>query len=251
MDANNVVSGFARGLRVIEAFGDAASRLSISEAAKLTGLDRATARRCLLTLSELGYAHYDGKFFTLTPKVLRLGQSYLAGAPLARIVQPFLDALSEEVGQSTSVSVLDGTEIIYVARAAQRRVISISLQAGSRLPAYCSSMGRILLAALPERDARAVLDSSELLVRTQHTMVAMAKLMAELETVRGQGYAVIDQELELGLRSIAVPLIGRRGRLEAALNIGAAAIGDAPNRMVELYLQSLQKTAKEISVLLS
>jgi IclR family pca regulon transcriptional regulator len=251
MDTNNVVSGFARGLRVIEAFGDAASRLSISQAAKLTGLDRATARRCLLTLSELGYAHYDGKFFTLTPKVLRLGQSYLAGAPLARIVQPFLDALSEEVGQSTSVSVLDGTEIIYVARAAQRRVISISLSAGSRLPAYCSSMGRILLAALPDQEARAVLGNSELVVRTQHTRIATAEIAAELEAVRSQGYAVIDQELELGLRSIAVPLVGRRGRVEAALNIGAAAIGDAPNRMVELYLRPLQRTAKDISDLLS
>jgi IclR family transcriptional regulator, pca regulon regulatory protein len=251
MNSDNVVSGFARGLRVVEAFGDAASRLSISEVAKLTGLDRATARRCLLTLSELGYAHYDGKFFTLTPKVLRLGQSYLAGAPLARIVQPFLDALSDEAGQSASVSVLDGTDIIYVGRAAQRRVMSISLSAGSRLPAYCASMGRIMLAALPERDAEALLRQSALQAKTEHTKVDVHEIMAELATARSQGYAIIDQELEVGLRSIAVPLVGKRGRVEAALNIGAAAIGDNPDRMAELYLIPLRRTARAISELLS
>jgi IclR family transcriptional regulator, pca regulon regulatory protein len=250
MTASKVVNGFARGLRMIEAFGDAGTRVTISEASKLTGFDRATARRCLLTLSELGYADYDGKFFTLTPRILRLGQSYLAGAPLARIVQPFLDQLSEEMGQSVSVSVLDGPEIIYVARAAQRRVISISLSAGSRLPAYCASMGRVLLAALAEREARAVLERSTLVAKTRHTKVSIEEILSEVGLVRRKGYATVDQELELGLRSIAVPLIGRRGKVRAALNIGAAAVGETSDEMVQSYLDPLQEAARDISALL-
>ena len=156
MRETDVIGGFAKGLRVIEVFGEAKPRLTITDVSKETGLDRATARRCLLTLAELGYAAYDGKFFELTPKILRLGHAYLSATPLPRLVQPHLDRLSETVGQSTSVSVLDGTEIVYVARAAQKRVMSISLMPGSRLPAYCASMGRVLLAALPEAEARAI-----------------------------------------------------------------------------------------------
>lgn len=155
MRETDFVSGFARGLKVIEAFEEAQPKMSIADIARSTGLDRATARRCLLTLSELGYADYDGKFFSLTPKILRLGHAYLSATPLTHIVQPFLDQLSDQVGQSASVSVLDGTEIVYVARASQKRVMSINLMPGSRLPAYCASMGRVLLSALaPEERAR-------------------------------------------------------------------------------------------------
>ncbi len=150
----DLMGGLAKGLKVIEAFTAEHPRLSIADAAAITGLDRATARRCLLTLAELGYADYDGKYFTVTPRVLRLGTGCLAAMPLPRLVQPWLDTLSEEVGQSTSVSILDESEIVYVARAAQRRVMSINLMPGSRLPAFCTSMGRILLAALAPEDAR-------------------------------------------------------------------------------------------------
>ena len=171
-----------------------------------TGLDRATARRCLLTLAELGYARYDGKFFELTPRILRLGHAYLSATPLPRLVQPFLDRLSEEVGQSASASVLDGTEIVYVARAAQKRVMSINLTAGSRLPAYCASMGRVLLAALPDAEARDILAASDLKASTPFTRTEPDVLMAEFARIRREGHAVIDQELEIGLCSIAVPL---------------------------------------------
>ncbi|OAP36810.1 IclR family transcriptional regulator [Sinorhizobium glycinis] len=242
MRETDFVSGFARGLTVIEAFGEAQPRLSIAEASKRTGLDRATVRRSLLTLSELGYADYDGKFFTLTPKILRLGHAYLSATPLPAIVQPYLDQLSEKAGQSASASVLDGTEVVYVARASQRRVMSINLVPGSRLPAYCASMGRVLLAALPEAQAREILSRTELKANTPRTKTDPEELVAELRKVREQGYAVIDQELELGLCSIAVPLMNARGQVVAALNIGAPAAHVAAAELAERYLPLLKET---------
>ncbi|MFM2280829.1 MAG: transcriptional regulator, IclR family, partial [Pseudomonadota bacterium] len=174
----DVMGGLLKGLKVIEAFSAERPRLSISEAAEITDLDRATTRRCLLTLSESGYADYDGKFFTLTPRVLRLGTGCLAAMPLPRIVQPVLDRLSQEIGESTSVSILDETEIVYVARAAQRRVMSIALMPGSRLPAYCTSMGRVLLAAQDPAEARRLLEASSREKRTERTVTDIDALMA-------------------------------------------------------------------------
>lgn len=239
MRETDFVAGFAKGLSVIEAFDEARPRLSIADVSRTTGLDRATARRCLLTLAELGYADYDGKFFALTPKILRLGHAYLAATPLPTLVQPYLAQLSERTGQSASVSVLDGTDIVYIARAAQKRVMSINLTPGSRLPAYCASMGRVLLAALPEDDARAILSRSELKANTIHTLIDPDEIIAELRRVRVKGYALIDQELELGLCSLAVPLENDRGRIVAALNIGAPAASVPASALVEQYLQAL------------
>ena len=240
MRETDFIGGFAKGLKVIEAFGEARPRLTITDISKETGLDRATARRCLLTLAELGYAAYDGKFFELTPKILRLGHAYLSATPLPLMVQPYLDQLSEQVGQSASVSVLDGAEIVYVARAAQKRVMSINLMPGSRLPAYCASMGRVLLAALPEAEARAIVEASDLKANTPFTKTEPDALLEELARVRRQGYALIDQELEIGLRSIAVPLENTRGRVVAALNIGAPAAHAAADEMVERYLPAMR-----------
>ncbi len=223
VDERDLMGGFAKGLRVIEAFGPERQRLSIAEAAELSGLDRATARRCLLTLAQLGYADYDGKFFSLTPKILRLGHAWLSATPLPNIVQPFLDRLSERLGHSASASVLDGTEIVYIARAAQKRVMSINLMPGSRLAAYSASMGRVLLASLPDVEVSAVLAASHLKAHTPLTRIDPQDLMAEISLVREQGYAVIDQELEMGLCSIAVPVSNARGRVVAAVNVGAPA----------------------------
>ena len=246
MRETDFVSGFARGLKVIEAFGETRQRLSIAEASKLTELDRATVRRSLLTLADLGYADYDGKFFTLTPKILRLGHAYLAATPLPTIIQPYLDQLSERAGQSASASVLDGTEIVYIARASQRRVMSINLTPGSRLPAYCASMGRVLLAALPENEARAILARTELKANTPKTKTDLEELMTEFRHIRTQGYAIIDQELEIGLCSIAVPVENDRGRIVAALNIGAPAALVAAAEMAERYLPLLKETQKAL-----
>ncbi|MTH35534.1 helix-turn-helix domain-containing protein [Paracoccus limosus] len=246
----DMMGGLAKGLRVIETFTAERPRQSIGEAATAAGLDRATARRCLLTLAHHGYADYDGKYFTLTPRVLRLGTACLATMPLPQIVQPWLDQLSEETGESSSVSILDGAEIVYVARAAQQRVMSIALMPGSRLPAYCTSMGRVLLAALPQAELDAVLAQAPFPARTPRTRTGAVALAAEIARVRAQGHAVIDQEVELGLRSIAVPLWNMRGRVVAALNIGLAASHATVEDLPARFLPGLQRIQTELRGLL-
>lgn len=244
--ARDLMGGLAKGLAVIESFGTDHPRMSIAEVSAASGLDRATSRRCLLTLAELGYADYDGKFFTLTPRVLRLGTACLATMPLPQLVQPWLDRLSEELGESSSVSILDGTEIVYVARAAQRKVMSIALMPGSRLPAFCTSMGRVLLAALPEPEARTRLTAQPLLARTPLTLTEPEAILARLAEVRAQGHAVIDQEVELGLRSLAVPLLNTHGRVVAALNLGLPAVAGETADLVARYLPRLLALQAEL-----
>lgn len=239
--ARDMMGGLAKGLAVIESFTADQPRQSIAEVAATSGLDRATARRCLLTLAELGYADYDGKFFTLTPRVLRLGTACLATMPLPRLVQPTLDRLSEALNESASVSILDGAEIVYVARAARQRVMSIGLSPGSRLPAYCTSMGRVLLAALPEDQARAVLGDGPLPARTARTLTDPAAIMARLAQIRERGFELIDQEVEIGLRSIAVPLMNARGQVVAALNVGVAAVQTSVEDLPGQFLPALQQ----------
>ncbi|MBE9635265.1 IclR family transcriptional regulator [Salipiger mangrovisoli] len=235
------IASLAKGLQVIECFRAETPRLSIAQVAERTGLDRATARRCLLTLHRLGYADYDGKFFQLTPRILRLGMGALAALPLPQLVQPWLDQLSEQIGQSSSVSILDETEIVYLARAAQRKVMSIGLMPGSRLPAHCTSMGRVLLAALPEPEMRALLERSDLTPRTPRALTDPAEIAARIAQVRSQGFAIIDQEVEMGLRSIAVPLYNAHGLVVAALNTGLPATQAEPEALAQDYLPALLK----------
>jgi IclR family pca regulon transcriptional regulator len=175
----------------------------------------------------------------------------LAALPLPQIVQPWLDQLSEQIGQSCSVSILDGTDIVYLARAAQRRVMSIGLMPGSRLPAHCTSMGRVLLAALHEEDARAVIEISDLTPRTARSLTDPEEIIAEIAAVRAQGYAVVDQEIELGLRSLAVPIHSTHGKVIAALNTGMAAVQAEPEEIVRLYLPLLLKVQDGLRRVLS
>lgn len=240
------VASLAKGLRVIEAFRAERPRLAVADVAQATGLDRATARRCLLTLHSLGYADYDGKYFTLTPRILRLGMGALATLPLPQIVQPWLDQLSEKIGQSTSVAILDETEVVYVARAAQKRVMTVGLMPGSRLPAHSTSLGRVLLAALPESEAQTLIERADLTPRTAGSLTAPDELLAELARVRAQGHAIIDQEVEIGLRSIAVPVFDARGRTVAALNTGVAAIQAEPGDLARDYLPALLKVQEAL-----
>ncbi|MGV3549181.1 IclR family transcriptional regulator domain-containing protein [Rhizobium sp.] len=246
VNERDMMGGLAKGLRVVEAFTAEHPRLSISEAAEIAGLDRATARRCLLTLAELGYAAYDGKFFTVTPRVLRLGTGCLATMPLPKIVQPLLDQLSEEIGQSTSVSILDEGEIVYVARAAHRKVMSIALMPGSRLPAHCSSMGRALLAGLTDDAARAIVAASDRRQRTPRTLTDVEDIMAEIILARTRGYAVNDQEIEIGLRSLAVPLFSAKGQVVGAANVGLPAGPEPMADIVDRYLPALLRLQSEI-----
>lgn len=242
----DMMGSLAKGLKVVEAFTAENPRLSIAQASEIAGLDRATTRRCLLTLAELGYCAYDGKFFTVTPRVLRLGTGCLATMPLPRIVQPFLDVLSEQIGQSTSVSILDETEIVYIARAAQRRVMSIALMPGSRLPAYCTSMGRVLLAAAGEEATLRLLKALPLVARTEYTITDIGTLMAEIAKVKERGFAAINQEVEMGLCSIAVPLKAANGRTVAALNVGLAAGKASMEDIEEMFLPPLLRMQAEL-----
>ncbi|WP_208987119.1 IclR family transcriptional regulator [Stappia sp. TSB10P1A] len=239
MSERDMMSGLAKGLAVIETFTADRPRQSIAEVAAASGLDRATARRCLLTLTHQGYAEWDGKFFTLTPRVLRLGTACLAAMPLPQLVQPVLDALSDEIGESSSVSILDGDEIVYIARAAQQKVMSIALMPGSRLPAHCTSMGRVLLAALPEEEARRRLGPGPLPARTPLTLTDPEAVMRRLAQVRADGHALNDQEIEIGLRSIAVPVLSARGKVVAALNIGVSAARATPEDLRRHFLPAL------------
>ena len=245
----DIMGGLAKGLAAIETFTPERPRQSIAEVSAASGLDRATARRCLLTLAHLGYADYDGKFFTLTPRILRLGTACLATMPLPQMVQPLLDQLSDELGESSSVSILDETEIVYVARAAQRKVMSIALMPGSRLPAFCTSMGRVMLAALPPEKARAVLLASSPAARTPHTLTDPEAIMAALEDVRTKGYALIDQEVELGLRSIAIPILNARGATIAAMNIGVPATQRSVEDLTS-YLPAMRRIQRELQSML-
>ncbi|MDX5359588.1 MAG: helix-turn-helix domain-containing protein [Rhodobacterales bacterium] len=246
----DIMGGLAKGLAVIETFTADRPRQSIAEVAAASGLDRATARRCLLTLAHQGYADWDGKFFTLTPRVLRLGTACLATMPLPQIVQPLLDRLSEAIGESSSVCILDGAEIVYVARAAQTKVMSIALMPGSRLPTHCTSMGRVLLAWRPEAEARAMLGPGPLEALTPLTLTDPEQVMAELVRIRAQGHAINDQEVEMGLRSIAVPLMDAHGRVVAAANVGVAASRASVEDMRARFLPGLLGLQAEIRRLL-
>jgi len=241
------VEALARGLAVIRSFDEEHERLTVSKVARRTALNRATARRFLLTLQTLGYVAGDGKYFWLTPKVLGLGHAYLSSTPLPRLLQPVLEQVSEELRESCSASILEGGEIVYIARAAARRVISIGLGVGSHLPAYCTSMGRVLLAALEADELRAYLETTPLVPLTPYTLTDPMQLKAELAQVRAQGYALVDQELELGLRSIAVPVKNARGRVLAAMNVGVQAGRVSKEEMLERFLPVLQRAAQSLT----
>ena len=234
------IGGFAKGLQVIEAFGPDRQRLTIADVSRLTGLERASARRYLLTLVFGGYAAYDGKFFTLTPRILRLGYAYMSATPLPGIVQPFLEKIAEVTNESSSACILDGTEIVYIARAAQRRVMSIGLQIGSRLPAYCTSMGRVLLASLSDEAATERLADTRIEKLTPHSMTDIKSLAEEVAKVRENGYSIVDQELELGLRSIAVPVYDAGGKVAAAMNVGVQVERASVEDLVQRFLPPLR-----------
>jgi IclR family pca regulon transcriptional regulator len=217
------VRSLERGLAVIRAFDAEHRDLTLSEVARATGLTRAAARRFLLTLVELGYVHVDGGRFSLRPRVLELGFAYLSSLSLPEVAQPHMEELVAQINESSSISVLDDTDIVYVARVPTRRIMSITLAVGTRLPAYATSMGRVLLAALPDAELDERLARIDVRPLTKRTVKGRDALRRELEAVRGQGYAVVDQELEEGLRSGAVPIRDASGAVVAALNVSVHA----------------------------
>lgn len=244
------MTSLARGLAVLRAFSDQRRSLTIAQISHRTGISRAAVRRCLHTLCALGYAEADGTLFTLQSKVLTLGYSYLSSTPLTVSTAPYLNSLSRKLNESCSLAVLQEDEILYVARSATARIMSVSLNTGSRLPAYCTSMGRVLLAQLDEEALDAYLARVKLQAYTEKTVVSASRLRSIVAEVRRNGYALNDEELETGLRSLAVPVRGAAGNVLAALNVGVQASRVSAAYMLEVFLPTLQEGAQELSVLL-
>ncbi|MCU1366770.1 MAG: pcaR1 [Aeromicrobium sp.] len=213
------VQSLERGFAVIKAFGAETPSLTLSEVARDTGLTRAAARRFLLTLVDLGYARSDGRLFSLTPRVLELGYKFLSGLPITEVAAPHLEHLTSQVHESSSVSVLDGDEVVYVARIPTSRIMSVSISVGTRFPAYATSMGRVLLAGLDDAELDTLLETMEFSHLTPRTVANEKQLRADLTTVRKQGWSIVDQELEVGLRSVAVPIRDHTSKVVAAANV--------------------------------
>jgi IclR family pca regulon transcriptional regulator len=245
----NFMTSLARGLSVIRAFTGADPQLTIAEVARISGLPRAAARRCLHTLERLGYVGSDGRRYSLRPKILALGYAFMSSTPLATTLQPVLERVSERLHESCSASTLDEDEIVYIARAATRRIMSVTLNVGSRLPAYCTSMGRVLLAQLPREEIDEFLGRVRMRSITEKTITSRDVLRRVLDQVLEKGYALVDQELEIGLRSIAVPVRGATGAVIAAMNVSAQAARISRREMEGRFLPVLQQGAGEVAQL--
>jgi IclR family transcriptional regulator, pca regulon regulatory protein len=246
------VQSLAKGLAVIECFGEHHSRLTLSQVAGRTELTRAGARRLLLTLSRLGYCASDGKHFWLAPRVMSLGFAYLHANGIWNLAQPFMAELVNNVHESCSAAVLDGKDIVYVARVpTPTRIMSISLGLGSRLPAHLTSLGRVLLADLSDRDLYSFVEALKPLPRhTGYTITDAPRLRAAIRRASEDGYAVLDQELEPGLRSVAVPIRGVDGHAVAALNLGTHAARVSMDQLEGTLLPALSETARRISAVI-
>jgi IclR family pca regulon transcriptional regulator len=244
--SSDFVQSLERGLAVIRAFDAEHADLSLSEVARATGLPRAAARRFLLTLAQLGYVHAEGGRFSLRPRVLELGYAYLSGLGLPEVAQPHMEALVARVNESSSISVLDETEIVYVARVPTRRIMAITIAVGTRLPAYATSMGRVLLAALQPDELAERLARTTIRPLTTKTVADETALQAKLDRVRSQGWAMVDQELEEGVRSVAVPIRDGSGAVIAALNMSVHASRMSMQGLRRDVLPPLLETAAAI-----
>ncbi len=238
----------ARGLAVLRCFGEKQQPMTIAQASHETGLSRASVRRCLHTLTQLGYAAQEGPNYMLRPKTLALGYAYLSSNTLVAKAQPILEQLRDELHESCSLGVIEEDEVYYVARAESSRIISIALRSGSRLPLYATSMGRVLLAGLPKEERDAYFRKTKLVPLTPHTVTDRRRLEAILDQVAEEGFALVDQELEVSLRSIAVPVIGRKG-VTASINIGTQADRVTAAELRTRYLPVLRRGARDLSAM--
>ena len=244
------MTSLGRGLAVVKAFSDQRRAMTIAQLSHKTGIPRAAVRRCLYTLKQLGYADAEANNFYLKPKILSLGYSYLSSTPLTIAAQPCLNQLSQVLNESCSLAVLEDDEVLYISRSQTSRVLSVAVNAGSRLPAYCTSLGRVLLAGLAGAELDAYFARVKLVAYTDRTVVSEERLREILADVRQKGYAVVEEELEIGLRSVAVPVRGASGSTMAALNVGAQATRVSRAQMEQVFLPVLLNAATELSVLL-
>lgn len=244
------IQSLARGLEILEFLGDTGGEASIADVAEHTGLNRATARRLLLTLDQLGYLAHIRRNYRLTPRALQLGYRYLAGLGISDLVADHLDDLAAKLGEAVSLSVRDGDEIVYVARARLEKVMTVALSVGARLPVWTTSMGRVLLSELSDEKIRELYGSTRALgASTARTKTAIEDIIAEVAQVRQRGYGLVDQELEWGLRSVAVPVL-RSGGVFSALNVATANVSEDTEQTTERVLPALRETAEALSQIL-
>jgi IclR family pca regulon transcriptional regulator len=242
-----VLQGLERGLAVIEAFSDAEPAMTLSAVARHTGITRATARRILLSLEELGYVQSDDGRFSLSPRVLRLGWAYFGSMNMWELAEPLMEELAAELQETCSATTLDLPDIVFVARAPGPRIMTMSLAVGSRLPAFATAMGRVLLSSLDDSAVERYLASVPLEALTPNTLTEPARVLAAVATAREQDWALVDEELELGLRSLSMPLRGSDGRVVAALNICAATSRISVAEMKRGFLPAMRRTAASIT----
>lgn len=240
----------ARGLRVIESFEGIRDGRTIVELSRTTGLSRAAIRRILITLEILGYVGRTRQVYRLRTQVLRLGFSFLSSSSVVEAAQPVLERITEQIHESSSMSMLDGDQIVYVARCSASRVMAAGLSVGSRLPAYCTSMGRVLLAALGPSELDAYFENLKPKAFTKKTITSIPRLKKTILRVRREGFAVVDEELEAGLRSIAVPVATRSNRFVAAINVGTHTSRIGYEELIKRCLPVLQAGARELSAVL-
>lgn len=242
----DLVGSLERGLSVLEILAAHPDGMTLSEMAEAAALTRAGARRFLLTLVATGYATQAGRRFSLSPKLIAVARSWLSGRSLWSFAEPIMREVSATLNESCSAAVLSGTDIVYVARIPGRHILSVSLQVGSHLPAYCTSMGRVLLAGLPEKERDALLSASTIRAMTPKTLTDIREVRKAIEGAGRDGYAIIDEELELGLRSLAVPLHDRTGRIVAAINVSTQSGRMSVEAMREAFLPVLKSAALRI-----
>jgi len=244
------VGALGKGLAVIETFSASSARQTLSAVALATGLTRATARRYLRTLAQLGYAETDGKHFWLTPRVLRLGYAYFSSASLPQTAQPVLDRIGERTGEVASLATIDGTDVIFLARSDSRRIVVASTNVGQRLPAYCTAIGRALLATLSQAELERRLKESLRKKLTPKTKVGFRDLVQEIQKVKQDGYSVIDEELEIGLRSIALPVADSRGLIRIGVSVSVPAGRMTVRQIVRDILPALKMARASLEQLL-
>ncbi|HET9586258.1 MAG TPA: IclR family transcriptional regulator C-terminal domain-containing protein [Bradyrhizobium sp.] len=248
--ATDFIESLDRGLRVLELFGGGQQPMTLSDLAKAADLPRATARRILFTFERAGFVESDGKLFGLTPRVLVLASSYLASNHVVSVLQPVLDRLSSDAQEISSMAILDGNDVVFIARASPTRIFSAGIDVGYRLPAFCTSVGRVLLSRLPDAELVAALDKMDLAPLTPFTVTDRKLLLKAIAADRAQGYSLVDREAEPGFRSISVPVRRYDGAVVAAINMGAHVDRVSATEMVERFLPRLRDAAASVKSML-
>jgi len=250
MDLEEGMGGLAKGLAIAECFDRERRRLTVTEAATMTGQTPAAARRCMRTLEALGYLSYDGKFFRPTPRFVRLAAAYTDTDPLPRLAAPLLDGLRDELGESASLAVLDGDDVLFVARAEAHHIVVTGQRVGGRIAAPLSAAGRVLMAAMPDEELRGRVELGVHGPMTEKALRGPAAIVAEVRAAAARGYSITDEEVEIGLRAIAVPVIDGAGRPVAAMSMSAPSARATVERMVDAFLPGLQRAAASLGRML-